>query len=89
MQPRLEWAAARFRGGDTQSENISLIVTPELACSVDLEHERAQLAGMQGTVSVELRVPTIYRREGHQWNVVHRHADRLVKVQDASSVVRK
>jgi SnoaL-like domain len=89
VQQRLVWASARFRGGDTHSENISLIVTPELACSVDLEHEQAQLAGVQGSATVDLRVTTVFRREGPDWKVVHRHADPLLKVQEAGSVVRK
>ena len=89
VEKRFEWAAARFRGGTTTSENLSLIVSPDLACSVDLEHERVQLAGVEGTVEVDLRVTTVFRREGEQWKIVHRHADPLVKIQDASSIVRK
>ena len=89
VEKRFEWAAARFHGGETKTENISLFVSPDLACSVDLEHERSQLVGVGGTVQVDLRVTTVFRREGSQWRIVHRHADPLVKVQDAASIVRK
>ena len=89
VEKRFEWAAARFKGGETKTENISLFVSPDLACSVDLEHELSQLVGVEGTVQVDLRVTTVFRREGTQWTVVHRHADPLVKVQDAASIVRK
>jgi ketosteroid isomerase-like protein len=89
VEKRLEWAAARFRGGVTTSENISLIVTPELACNVGLEHLRVQLNGVEGTVDIDLRVTTVFRRERGQWKVVHRHADPLVKVQEATSIGRK
>lgn len=89
VEKRFEWAAARFKGGTTTSENLSLIVSADLACSVDLEHERVQLEGVEGTVEVDLRVTTVFRREGEQWRIVHRHADPLVKVQDAASIVRK
>ena len=89
VEKRFEWAAARFQGGETKTENISLFVSPNLACSVDLEHERSQLVGVEGAVHVDLRVTTVFRREGSQWKVVHRHADPLVKVQDAASIVRK
>jgi len=89
VEKRLEWAAARFLGGVTTSENISLIVSPELACNVDLEHLRVQLDGVSGTVDIDLRVTTVFRREDKQWKVVHRHADPLVKVQDAASIIRR
>jgi ketosteroid isomerase-like protein len=89
VQKRLAWASARFRGGETQSERISLITTPELAYSTDLEHLRARLKGIEAPVPMDLRVTTIYRREGQQWKVVHRHADPLVKVQNSSSLIRK
>lgn len=89
VEKRLEWAAARFLGGVTTSENISLIVSPELACNVDLEHLRVQLAGVSGRVDIDLRVTTVFRREDKQWKVVHRHADPLVKVQDAASIIRR
>lgn len=89
VEKRFEWAAARFKGGTTTSENLSLIVSPDLACSVDLEHERVQMTGVEGTVEVDLRVTTVFRREGEQWKIVHRHADPFVKVQDAASIVRK
>ena len=89
VEKRFEWAAARFQGGTMTSENLSLIVSPDLACSVDFEHQRVQLAGVEGTVEVDLRVTTVFRREGEQWKIVHRHADPLMKVQDAASIVRK
>jgi ketosteroid isomerase-like protein len=89
VEKRFDWAAAKFKGGTTTSENLSLIASPDLACSVDLEHERVQLVGVEGTVEVDLRVTTVFGREGQQWKIVHRHADPLVKVQDAASIVRK
>ena len=47
------------------------------------------LVGVQGTVQVDLRITTVFRREGTQWKIVQRRADPLVKVQDAASIVRK
>jgi hypothetical protein len=34
VEKRYEWAAARFEGGEVHFENLSLVVTPELAYSV-------------------------------------------------------
>jgi ketosteroid isomerase-like protein len=89
VEKRFEWAAARFQGGTMTAENLSLFVSPDFACSVGFEHQRVQLAGVEGTVEIDLRVTTVFRREGEQWKIVHRHADPLVKVQDAASILRK
>jgi ketosteroid isomerase-like protein len=85
---RYEWAAARFRGGEVNFENISLIFTSELAYSVDIERSHVQLSDREDFVPMTLRVTTIYRKERGQWKMVHRHADPLLPVQDPTSVVQ-
>ena len=89
VEKRYEWAAARFEDGEVQFENISLVVTPELAYSVDIERSHVRLSGKEDVVPVALRVTTIYRLEDGQWKVVHRHADPLLTVQGAASVIEK
>jgi ketosteroid isomerase-like protein len=89
VEKRYEWAAARFRGGDVEFENISLVVTPELAYSVDIERFKVRLSGREDVVPIALRVTTIYRLEDGEWKVVHRHADPLLAVQEDSSVVQQ
>jgi hypothetical protein len=63
------WAASRFKcaDGHVQVENISLIATPELAYSVDIERSRVRLAGTEQFVPMALRVTTIYRPENGEW----------------------
>jgi ketosteroid isomerase-like protein len=89
VEKRYEWAAARFEGGEVHFENISLVVTPELAYSVDIERCHVRLSGIDGVVPMALRVTTIYRLEDGQWKMVHRHADPLLTVQGAASVIQK
>jgi ketosteroid isomerase-like protein len=79
VEKRFELMAAKFQGGTLTSENLSLIVSPDLACSVDLEYQRVQLEGVRDTVEADLRVTTVFRREGEQWKIVHQHADLLGK----------
>ena len=89
VERRYEWAAARFEGGEVHFENISLVATPELAYSVDIERSQVRLSGREGVVPMALRVTTIYRLEDGRWKVVHRHADPLLTVQGAASVIQK
>jgi ketosteroid isomerase-like protein len=87
VEKRYDWASARFNSADDerQVENVSLVVTPEMAYSVDIERTRIRLANTTEVRSMALRVTTIFRLENGQWRVVHRHADPLVDVQKAGS----
>ena len=94
VEKRYEWAAARAGAtlrleGEIHFEGISLVVTPELAYSVDIERSSVRLSGKEDAVPLALRVTTIYRVEDGQWKVVHRHADPLLTVQDTAAVVQK
>jgi ketosteroid isomerase-like protein len=91
VKARYEWAAARFKGaeGEVKVENLSLVVTPDLAYSVDIERSRVRLQGSDEFAPMALRVTTIYRREKDDWKMVHRHADPLLEIKPANSVVQK
>jgi ketosteroid isomerase-like protein len=88
VEARYEWAASRFRGieGEATFETISLIVTSELAYSVDIERARVRLAGRDEVVPMVLRSTTIYRLEDGAWRMTHRHADPLIDIQGVASV---
>src|SRR3984893_17511639 len=43
VEKRYEWAAARFEGGEVHFEDISLVVTRELAYSVAIERSQVRL----------------------------------------------
>jgi ketosteroid isomerase-like protein len=90
VEKRYDWAVARFKGVESaiEFENISLVVTPELAYSIDIERGRVRLAGREDFAPMALRVTTIFRRENGAWKMVHRHADPLLGVQTADSVTR-
>jgi hypothetical protein len=62
-------------------ENIFLVVTPELAYSVDIERASGRLAGRDDVVLMVLRSTTIYRLENGTWRMTQRHADALIDVQ--------
>ena len=91
VRKRYAWAASRFAGaeGEVRVENVTLVATPELAYSVDIERSRVKLAGSADFVPMALRVTTVYRPENGQWKMVHRHADPLMTVQAPGSVLQK
>ena len=72
----LEYASSRFRDGEvTAFEGIARYVTTDLASIHELERWRAKVAGREETSEFNLRVTSIFRREGGTWKLVHRHAD--------------
>ena len=91
VEKRYDWASARFASDDDERrvENISTVVSPELAYTVDIERTKVRLAGTPEIRPMALRVTTIFRWENGQWKLVHRHADPLVDVQPAAAIVRK
>jgi ketosteroid isomerase-like protein len=87
VEKRCDWASARFASSDDERrvENISLVVVPEMAYSVDIERTKIRLANSAEIRSTALRVTTIFRLENGEWKIVHRHADPLVDVQPATA----
>src|SRR4051794_37579457 len=75
--PRLDWASSQFRDGVSSCKNISTHITQDLACLVDIETTEALLGDGHERVIQELRVTQVFRREGDDYRIVHRHADPL------------
>jgi ketosteroid isomerase-like protein len=90
VEKRYEWAAGRFLGSKRgmEVENISLVVTAELAYSVDIERALVRVAGKDQMAAMALRVTTIFRLENGDWKMVHRHADPLLGLQTPQSVTQ-
>ena len=57
VEQRYDWASARFSSDEDQRqiENISLVATPEMAYSVDIERSKIRLANSQQVRSLALR----------------------------------
>jgi hypothetical protein len=89
LDPRYDWAAARFAGGEVTFEELARHVSSDLACTIQIERMRARLAGMEQPATITLRVTQIYGREATGWKLVHRHADHLTAIQPAESVAEQ
>jgi ketosteroid isomerase-like protein len=85
----LDRAAANYRDGEIVGfENVSTVITPDLAYTVEIESYRARVGGAEELTPVSLRVTTTFRREDGIWKVVHRHADPITGQRPPESVVQ-
>jgi ketosteroid isomerase-like protein len=85
----LDRAAANYRDGEVVGfENVSTVVTADLAYTVEIESYRARVGGGDERAAVAVRVTTIFRREDGLWNVVHRHADPITAPRPPQSVLQ-
>ncbi|HUR85182.1 MAG TPA: nuclear transport factor 2 family protein [Solirubrobacteraceae bacterium] len=89
VSARLHAAAVNYRDGEAvEFENVSTVVTSELAYTLEIERYRARVGGAEEFAAVALRVTTAFRREDGMWKVVHRHADPITTPRRAESVVQ-
>jgi ketosteroid isomerase-like protein len=86
----LDRAALNYRDGEIVGvENVSKVITPDLACTVEIESYRARVGGAEELAPVSLRVTTLFRREDGVWKVVHRHADPITTKRPPQSVIQE
>ncbi len=84
---RLERSVQNFRDGEVGFEKVVEWVSDELACLVELEEWRTKVGGREDITPFTLRVTTLFRAEGGEWKVVHRHADPITTARPAESVI--
>jgi ketosteroid isomerase-like protein len=85
----LDRAAENYQDGEAVGfENVSTVITPDLAYTVELESYRARVGGAEQLAPVSVRVTTGFRREDGVWKVVHRHADAITAQREPESVIQ-
>jgi ketosteroid isomerase-like protein len=89
VEKAVEAAAANFEDGSVRFEDLSRYATADLGYVVYLEHAEVQLAGSDEMVPSTLRVTMIFRREGDNWKVAHRHADPITATRPISTIIDK
>lgn len=70
-------ASAYFRGGEADLEIAQTYTSGQMVVLVGVERQHGQYDGLADQ-DLSLRVTLVYRREGSQWWLMHRHADPLV-----------
>jgi ketosteroid isomerase-like protein len=79
-----------FKAGKTDLELVQTYASGDLAVLVIIERQRAEVGGLPEQ-DWSLRVTLVYRRDGAEWRLAHRHADPLVKtisVEQAAVIAR-
>jgi ketosteroid isomerase-like protein len=73
----LENTPKMFRGGEADLELVESYASGNMAVLVAIERQRGEAGGTPDQ-DRSLRVTLVFRREGPEWRLVHRHADPLV-----------
>ena len=69
--------AARFISGDSSFEILQMAASDSIAYWVGFQRATARLEVSAEPIPFDLRVTEVFRREGEEWKLVHRHADAL------------
>ena len=77
VSARWDWAGRQFKGGKIRHENLTTVVTGELAYTTDIETLENRVVGVDGTTSWTNRVTHIFKLHEGEWRLIHRHANRL------------
>jgi ketosteroid isomerase-like protein len=77
LEGALEATPKMFQGGEAELEVVQTLASGDLAVLVAIERQRGKVGGMPEQ-DWSLRVTLVFRREGAEWRLVHRHADPLV-----------
>jgi ketosteroid isomerase-like protein len=66
-----------FQGGEAELDVVQTLASGDLAVIVAIERQRGKVGGLPEQ-DWSLRVTLVFRREGPEWRLVHRHGDPLV-----------
>jgi len=87
---RLAALARFFRTGETEVELVQAYASGAMVVLVIIERQRAEVGGLPAQ-DWSLRVTLVWRRDGADWELVHRHADPIVRsisVERAAAIAR-
>jgi len=74
----VEWTAQTFRGGQFELDVVKTYTSGDLAVLVAVERQSGAFGDLPSQ-DWSMRITLVFRREGTDWRLVHRHADPLVR----------
>lgn len=74
---RLEAMGRFFRNGTLEQEVVQAYGSPDMVVLAIIERAHVEVGGLPAQ-DWSLRVTLVYRRDGSDWRLAHRHADPLV-----------
>jgi ketosteroid isomerase-like protein len=89
-EARLAELGRYFTGGTTTFELVRSYASGDMVVLAAVERQRAEVGGL-AEQDWSLRVTLVYRRAGAGWQLVHRHADPLVRpigLEGAAAIAR-
>jgi ketosteroid isomerase-like protein len=75
---RLAELSQYFKNGEAKLEISQAYASDRLVVLVMIERQRSEVGGLPAQ-DWSLRVTEVYRKDGSDWQLVHRHADPLVQ----------
>jgi ketosteroid isomerase-like protein len=87
---RIEAMGRFFRNGTFRQEVVQAYGTPDMVVLALIERQHVEVGGLAAQ-EWPLRVTLVYRRDGGEWRLAHRHADPLVdrvSVEQAAALAR-
>jgi ketosteroid isomerase-like protein len=87
---RLAELTRYFKAGKSELELVQTYASGGMVVLVVIERQRGEVGGLPEQ-DWSLRVTQVYRREGAEWRLVHRHADPLVNsisLEQAAAIAR-
>ena len=91
MDAQMQAMGRFFRNGVLQTELVQAYGSADLVVLAIIERANVEVGGLPAQ-DWALRVTLVYRREGAQWRLAHRHADPLVagvSLDEAAALARR
>jgi ketosteroid isomerase-like protein len=92
VEKMLDRVASQMRDGEPhQFQRVSEYATGNLAYVLEIERTAGVRLVTEGeqTAPFSLRVTTVWRREGGEWRIAHRHADPITTPRGMASILEQ